>query len=171
MVARGIDKVPSVGGVNVEEDTRDNDRLFFEELFEERLVKMKSQNESCIQNIRSETHQTIVQRRGERFEVEPNVERAVGRVGNFQAHLKQPLENVVTLSLKVLLESNLKCHERSTNEQLYSRLSSLCPSGRAQDQAWEWRPIEGGDWHLRQGMNLSGILEPEYNKKISNFFT
>ena len=38
VVARRIEEVPAVRGVDVEEDSRDHDRLFLEELFEEGLV-------------------------------------------------------------------------------------------------------------------------------------
>ena len=38
VVARRVEKVPTVRRVDIEEDTRDHDRLFFEELFEEGLV-------------------------------------------------------------------------------------------------------------------------------------
>ena len=37
MMARGVEEVAAVGGVDVEEDTRDDDGLFFQQLLEEGL--------------------------------------------------------------------------------------------------------------------------------------
>ena len=38
MVARRVEEVPTVGGVDVEKDPRDHDGLLLEKLFEEGLV-------------------------------------------------------------------------------------------------------------------------------------
>lgn len=97
VVARRVEEVPAVGGVDVEEDARDDDRLLLEELLEER--------------------QTVVERRGEVLEVEPDVERRDGRHGDVQADLVEPLQDVVALGLEVPLERDLLCHDALGLEQ------------------------------------------------------
>jgi len=87
MVARRVEEVTTVRGVDVEEDARDDDRLFLEELLEE--------------------GQAVVERRGEFLEVEPDVERRVGGDGDGEADVLETLEHVVALGLEVLLESDL----------------------------------------------------------------
>jgi hypothetical protein len=52
-------------------------------------------------------HETVVDRRGEFLEVEPNIECADGRDAALKAELLQALENVVALHLEVALERNL----------------------------------------------------------------
>ena len=42
MVARRVEEVSTVRGVDVEEDSWDHDRPFFQELFEEGLLRMKN---------------------------------------------------------------------------------------------------------------------------------
>ena len=66
-VAGRVEEVPAVGGVDVEEDAGDDDRLLLEQLLEER--------------------QPGVERRGQLLEVEPDVERRLWWDLHFQAHL------------------------------------------------------------------------------------
>ena len=46
VVARRFEQVPTVRWVDVEEDSRDHDRLFFEELFEEGLLQWNRNKKS-----------------------------------------------------------------------------------------------------------------------------
>ena len=82
-----MEEVPAVGGVDVEEDAGDDDRLLLEELLEE--------------------GEAVVERRRETLEVEPDVEGRGGRDLDFEPDLGEPLKDVVTLHLEVLLESDL----------------------------------------------------------------
>ena len=90
VVARRVEEVPAVRGVDVEEDAGDDDRLLLEQLLEER--------------------QPGVERRGQLLEVEPDVERRLRRDGYVQLHLVEALQNVVALGLKVSLERYLLGH-------------------------------------------------------------
>lgn len=87
VVARRVEEVPAVRGVDVEEDAGYHDRPLLEELLEER--------------------QAVVERRGEVLEIEPNVERGDRRDGNLEAERLEALEDVVTLMLEVLLQCDL----------------------------------------------------------------
>ena len=87
VVARRVEEVAAVRGVDVEEDAGDDDRLLLEELLEE--------------------GEAVVERRGQLLEVEPDVERRDGRDGDVQPELVEPLEDVVAFSFEVLLERDL----------------------------------------------------------------
>lgn len=52
-------------------------------------------------------HQSIVQRGRKFLQVQPDVKGRGRRNLDVQIHLTEPLENMVTLDLEVLLESNL----------------------------------------------------------------
>lgn len=62
------------------------------------------------------TYESTVERCWKLFEVEPDVERAVGREGDFQAHCFEPLQDVVPLGLEMLLKGNLMVNEMSKTE-------------------------------------------------------
>ena len=53
------------------------------------------------------THETVIQRRREVLEVEPDVERARRRDVDLEAEVLEALEHVVALRLEVLLQRDL----------------------------------------------------------------
>lgn len=87
VVARGVEEVAAVRGVDVEEDAGDDDRLLLQELLEER--------------------EAVVQRSGKALEVEPDVERRNGWDVDLEPELLEALQHVVALVLEVLLKRDL----------------------------------------------------------------
>lgn len=81
----------SLGGVHIEEQTGDTDDLLLQQLLEE--------------------GEAIVERRRERGEVEPDVERRAGWNADGQAHGGQTREDVVALLAEVRLQRNLVLHD------------------------------------------------------------
>lgn len=87
MVARGVEQVPAMRRVDIEEDTWDDNCLLLEHFFEE--------------------SKTVVEGLRERLEIEPDVEGRCRRDLNLETHRFQTREDVVTLVLEVPLKSNL----------------------------------------------------------------
>jgi len=84
VMARRVEQVPTVGRVDVEEDSGDHDRSLFQELFEE--------------------SETVVQGWWEVIQVQPDVERAEGWDVHFQPQLLKSCEDVISLRLEVSLQ-------------------------------------------------------------------
>jgi hypothetical protein len=87
MVTRTVEQISPVCRVDIEEDARDHDRLFFQQLLEE--------------------GETVAERIGKLREVEPDVERRLRLHFDFEPDFLEPFEDVVTFCFKVLLEGDL----------------------------------------------------------------
>lgn len=95
MVTRAVKELSSLGRVEVEEDAGHDDRLLLQEGVEEGEA------------VGDVDGAVLGQRRIQRGEIEPDVERAVGNglIAHAEADLVQSLEDVVTLHLEVALKS------------------------------------------------------------------
>jgi hypothetical protein len=86
VVTGRVEQVPAVGRIDVEEDTWDDNGLFFEEFLEE--------------------GQSIIQRRRQLFQVQPDIERGVGWHIHIQMQSFETRQYVIPLGLEVFLKSN-----------------------------------------------------------------
>lgn len=92
-MAGGVEEVAAAGGVQVEEDARDDDDLLLEAGLEE------------VEAVGDGT--------GEALQVQPQVEGAVGHVLDDEAHVAQPPHHVVALVAEVVLQRHhLRLHQR-----------------------------------------------------------
>ena len=106
VVAGRVEEVSTVRGVDVEEDSWNHDRLFFEELFDEGLVcdgLVGDQNWEGVEG----TYETVVQGWGKVIQVQPDIERGDRWELHFQPQLLKPGKNVVSFRLEVFLQSQL----------------------------------------------------------------
>ena len=90
-MARTMKEVPSVRGVDIEEDTRDNDRLLLQQFFKERLEDVIYQLIQIQKPGVNRTDQAIIQWVREPLEVEPNVKGACRWHVNVEVHFLEAL--------------------------------------------------------------------------------
>jgi len=111
VMARRIKQVPAVCRVDIEEDTRNDNSLLLEKFFKECLMMIFEYVQSELNTRKSArgngAHQTVVERRGQLFEVKPDVESARRRNIDIEMKFLKTRKDVITLSLEVFLESNL----------------------------------------------------------------
>lgn len=84
LVARGVEQISSLAGVEIKEDTRYDDNLFVKTSIEE--------------------IETVVDAFGQRGQVQPQVEGRVGDTFDHEAHLSQSANNIVSLLAEVVLQ-------------------------------------------------------------------
>lgn len=98
VMAWGVEEIATMRGVDVEEDAGDDDSLFLQKLFEECLSETRNETSSRWSDIHRSlirilfakrqsmewTHQAVINWCRELLEVEPDVECARRRNGNFQ---------------------------------------------------------------------------------------
>lgn len=100
MVTRGIEQIPAVRGVYIEENTGNHDSLFLEKFFEEGLRGDLIQNNIQVGTV---TNQAIVQRRRKLLQVEPDVKSCPRWNVYVEMKIVKPLKHMVTFCFKVLL--------------------------------------------------------------------
>ena len=64
-------------GIDIEEDTRDDDALFFEKFFEKGLTKIASVKRQYNTRAGHATHKAVVKGSWQVFQIQPHVERRV----------------------------------------------------------------------------------------------
>lgn len=91
--------------VDVEENTRNDDRVFLEELFEERLVNVLVRD--VVKAEDAYTYHAVVDGSRKLSDIEPDVECGDGRNMNIEVKVMKTFENVITLGLEMRCESQL----------------------------------------------------------------
>lgn len=111
VMAVRVEEVSTASRVDVEEDPRDHDRLFFEELFEKGLKRGRERERGFSRGSKmtSElTYETVAVGCREGIQVQPDVERARRWDLHFQLHLLESPKDVISFGLEVSLEGELQ---------------------------------------------------------------
>jgi hypothetical protein len=100
-----VEKVPAMSRVDIKEYTWNNDCLFFQEFLEESLNIVRLEAAHGMNG--GSTYETVIERRGKLFEVEPDVESTNRRNVDVEVKFFETSKDVIPLLLEMLLQSNL----------------------------------------------------------------
>lgn len=105
-MTRREEQVTTMGRIDIEEDSGNHDRLFFQQLFEESLYKQYQYTSQHRVNLRV-SYQAIIKRRRQFLETEPDIECASRGDIDVKFELMKSLEDMVPLHLEVTLKRKL----------------------------------------------------------------